>query len=174
MRYSGRDIQSYLSSLGYEPFRWSQSGLVRDPYPGGFFSTAGQGRDMPSAIVTIWKRGVDKVVYGIGEHGKPPTLLSPLPIGCHDQDTTDRILACNSAKDVYRSMFRLSSKPLAQFEKEKEKKRAPAWYKNIVHTINGENRRARIRKANNEAVLKWLRMDTNAEMLKVRQQLESE
>jgi|LakMenEpi03Aug12_release.lakeMendotaPanAssembly.Ray.scaffolds.fasta_scaffold2126906_1 hypothetical protein len=97
-------IIEYLISIGYKPFRYTKCGLVpcNNPYD---YSTMREG-----GIDVRLIKDNSTFVFGLHEHKKPPTLISPRTNELQKDDEMNKFLADHSAKEVFESLLKYSIK----------------------------------------------------------------
>ena len=87
------DIQGTLSDLGYERFV-----LIDDCYTTSRRSINDFSTMRDGGTCNFWIKGELIVVYGLHEHNKPPTLISPLPF--NGLFNADRMIKKYGAKKI--------------------------------------------------------------------------
>lgn len=95
-------IIEYLILIGYKPFRYTKSGLVPcdNPYD---YSTMREG-----GIDVRLIKGYSTFIFGLHEHKKPPTLISPRTNELQKDDEMNKFLADHSAREVVKILFKYS------------------------------------------------------------------
>lgn len=106
-------ITKYIVSQGYKPFRYINQKLVPDSGNVSFLTMKHGGLD-----IRYVKEGSPNIIYGLREHGKPPTLISPRPnitvlndryeYGFITQERDDAMNIClqkEKVEDIFKAMF---------------------------------------------------------------------
>lgn len=107
------EFREYLVSKGFEPFRkvFIKNKLTILTSKECFMTDDTFSSMIEGGLCIFYIKDDLEIVYGLGEVGKPPMLLSPVPKSHNtfthlsEQDITERAMKKYNNDDIYRSMF---------------------------------------------------------------------